>query len=59
MQILEEVTTRYTDRVELVAGLILVLVIMFAPMGFVGGVRILKQKWLGHSAPKVRMEKVS
>lgn len=59
MQILEEVTTRYTDRVELVAGLILILVIMFAPMGFVGGVRILKQKWLAHSAPKVKLEKAS
>ncbi len=59
MQILEEVTTRYTDRVELVAGLILVLVIMFAPMGFMGGVRILKQKWLARSAPKVKMERVS
>ena len=59
MQILEEVTTRYTDRVELVAGLILVLVIMFAPMGFMGGVRMLKQKWLARSAPKAKMEKVS
>ncbi|KPK94746.1 MAG: hypothetical protein AMJ94_01020 [Deltaproteobacteria bacterium SM23_61] len=59
MQILEEVTTRYTDRVELVAGLILILVIMFAPMGFMGGVRILRAKWLAHSAPKVKMEKVS
>jgi branched-chain amino acid transport system permease protein len=59
MQILEEVTTRYTDRVELVAGLILILVIMFAPMGFMGGVTILKQKWLAYSAPKVKMEKVS
>jgi branched-chain amino acid transport system permease protein len=59
MQILEEVTTRYTDRVELVAGLILILVIMFAPMGFMGGVRMLKQKWLAHSASKAKMEKVS
>ena len=39
MQILEELTTRYTDRVELVAGLILILIIMFAPMGFVGFLR--------------------
>jgi len=53
------VTTRYTDRVELVAGLILILVIMFAPMGFVGWMRILKQKWLAHSAPKVKLEKAS
>jgi branched-chain amino acid transport system permease protein len=59
MQILEEVTTRYTDRVELVAGLILILVIMFAPMGFMGGVRVLKQKWLARSAPRVKLEKAS
>jgi len=59
MQILEELTTRYTDRVELVAGLILILVIMFAPMGFVGGVRILKQKWLASSAPGGKLEKAS
>ena len=59
MQILEELTTRYTDRVELVAGLILILVIMFAPMGFVGGFRILKQKWFGHSASGVGLEKAS
>jgi len=59
MQILEEVTTRYTDRVELVAGLILILVIMFAPMGFVGGVRILKQKWLARFASRAQLEKAS
>ncbi len=43
--ILEELTTRYTERVELVFGLVLVLVIMFAPMGFVGVVKIIKDKW--------------
>ncbi|MBW2677616.1 MAG: branched-chain amino acid ABC transporter permease, partial [Deltaproteobacteria bacterium] len=43
--ILEELTTRYTERVELVFGLVLVLVIMFAPMGFVGTVKIIKAKW--------------
>ncbi len=60
MQILDEVTTRYTDRVELVAGLILIGIIMFAPMGFMGGVRILKQKWLAHSAARrVQLEKAS
>ena len=42
--IIEELTSRYTERVELVMGLILILVIMFAPMGFIGLVKILKGK---------------
>ena len=42
--IIEELTSRYTERVELVMGLILILVIMFAPMGFVGLVKFLRQK---------------
>jgi len=59
MQILEEVTTRYTDRVELVAGLILILVIMFAPMGFTGFLRWARQNWLSKPAGKVNLEKAS
>jgi len=59
MQILEEVTTRYTDRVELVAGLILILVIMFAPMGFTGFLGWARQKWLAKPAGKIGMGKIS
>jgi branched-chain amino acid transport system permease protein len=59
MQILEEVTTRYTDRVELVAGLILILVIMFAPMGFTGFLSWARQKWLAKPAGKISMGKIS
>ena len=43
--IIEELTSRYTERVELVMGLILILVILFAPMGFVGFVNLIKQKF--------------
>ena len=46
IQMIEELTTRFTEQVELVVGLILILVIMFAPMGFVGLFRSLKQKWV-------------
>ncbi len=42
--VVEELTSRFTERVELVMGLILILVIMFAPMGFVGLVEIIKEK---------------
>lgn len=52
MQILEELTTRYTDRVELVAGLILILIIMFAPTGFVGFLRWIRQNWFTKTAGK-------
>ncbi|MBM4330843.1 MAG: branched-chain amino acid ABC transporter permease [Deltaproteobacteria bacterium] len=44
-QVIEELTSRYTQRVELVVGLILILVIMFTPMGFVGILNTIKQKW--------------
>jgi branched-chain amino acid transport system permease protein len=59
IQIMEELTTRYTEQVELVVGLILILVIMFAPMGCVGLVRSLKQKWFVNSAPRANLEKAS
>jgi branched-chain amino acid transport system permease protein len=58
-QVLEEVTTRYTDRVELVVGLILILVIMFAPLGFTGLMRFLKQKWTARSAAGGRLARTS
>jgi branched-chain amino acid transport system permease protein len=43
--IIEELTSRYTERVELVMGLILILVIMFVPTGFMGLVNFVKQKF--------------
>jgi branched-chain amino acid transport system permease protein len=43
--LIEEFTIRYTQRVELVAGLILIGVILFFPMGFMGLVAFLKRKW--------------
>jgi len=57
IQIMEELTTRYTEQVELVVGVILILVIMFAPMGCVGLVRSLKQKWFVRSALRANLEK--
>lgn len=43
--LIEELTTRYTERVELVMGLILIGVIMFFPIGFAGLLRLIKEKW--------------
>ncbi|HXX35473.1 MAG TPA: branched-chain amino acid ABC transporter permease [Thermodesulfobacteriota bacterium] len=50
IQVMEELTTRFTEQVELVVGLILILVILFIPMGFMGLIRLLRQKWTVHSA---------
>jgi branched-chain amino acid transport system permease protein len=59
IQIIEELTTRYTEQVELVVGLILILIIMFAPAGLIGLIKSLKQRWFQSSAPRVNLEKVS
>jgi hypothetical protein len=42
-----------------VVGLILILVILFVPMGFVGLVGSLKQKWAARSTPAANLGKVS
>jgi branched-chain amino acid transport system permease protein len=59
IQLLEEMTTRFTEQVELVIGLILILVILFAPMGFVGVVRSLRQRWSEHPALRTNLGKGS
>ena len=43
--ILEEVTTMFTQRVELVNGIVLLLVIMYFPSGFIGLLRLIKTKF--------------
>jgi len=40
-------------------GAILILVVMFMPMGFVGLINMLKLKWQQRSAGKAQMEKAS
>jgi branched-chain amino acid transport system permease protein len=44
-QVIEELATRYTEHVELVIGLLLVVVIIYAPTGVLGVARTLRQKW--------------
>jgi branched-chain amino acid transport system permease protein len=57
--ILEELTSRYTEQVELVMGLILIFVIMYAPMGFLGMVQIVKEKWFGKMSKQAGVEEAS
>jgi len=58
-EILEELTSRYTERVELVMGLILIFVIMYAPLGFMGLVNFVKAKWSSRKALKGMMEETA
>jgi branched-chain amino acid transport system permease protein len=50
--LIEELTTRYTERVQLVEGLILIIVIIFFPGGFVHLLAIIKGKWRGFISGK-------
>lgn len=59
LQIITEITIRYTERVELVDGLILITVILFAPQGIMGGLNYLRQRWFLPSASRGKLEKVS
>jgi branched-chain amino acid transport system permease protein len=55
-QIIEELVLRFTDRVELVIGVTLVLVIMFTPLGFSGFITTLRLKWF--PALRKKLEKI-
>jgi len=59
LQIIEELATRFTEQIELVVGMILILVIVFVPMGAVGLFKILKEKWLARSASGSKLGTVS
>ena len=50
LEVIGEITVRYTERVELVQGGILVLVMMFAPTGLVGFIQSLRLRWAARSA---------
>jgi branched-chain amino acid transport system permease protein len=57
-QIIEELVHRFTDRVELVMGVILIAVIMFAPRGIAGFITMIRLRWQASSAGK-KMEKTT
>ncbi len=56
LSIIDELTSRYTERVDLLTGLILILVIMFAPMGFAGFLEFIKEKWFSRPSDKAVIE---
>jgi len=57
--LLEEVTSRYTERVALVMGLILILVIVFAPFGFLGFLRYVRESVMAKLSWRKGMERAS
>ncbi len=50
-QVVEELVSRYTERVELVMGLVLVGVIIFAPLGLAGMVAKARERWSAARVP--------
>ncbi len=59
VQIIEEIALRITDHVELVNGIIIILVIMFAPTGLYGFFVKFKQRWQKPTTGGAEMEKTS
>lgn len=56
-QLLEELITRFTDRIELVTGITLILVMMFAPRGLAGFFTMVKQRWQARTTMDAKVEK--
>lgn len=59
LTILDELITMYTERVELVTGLVFILVVMFVPAGFTGLLRSIKEKLFMKSSDQGIMEQAS
>jgi branched-chain amino acid transport system permease protein len=53
---LEEITSRFTEQVELVNGLVMILVIIYFPMGFMGLIAKAKEKLLKKKPTQKAME---
>jgi branched-chain amino acid transport system permease protein len=45
LHLLEDLTFRFTERVDLVNGLVFITVVLFAPLGLVGILRGDKERW--------------
>ena len=56
---IDEIILRYTESTELVMGIILVAVVMFMPMGFMGLLSMVKARLQARFAARGKMEKAS
>ncbi|MBW2142354.1 MAG: hypothetical protein JRG97_15025, partial [Deltaproteobacteria bacterium] len=59
LTILDELITMYTERVELVTGIVFILVVMYAPNGFAGLLEYLKERWFTKAPLQDITEKTS
>jgi len=59
LALLEDLTRQYTERVELVNGLVFILAVLYAPMGVVGLLDAAKTKWFSKSVEKANVERLS
>ena len=59
LTIIDEVASAYTEHFELVTGIIFILAVMFAPMGFSGFLSYVKTKWSARSSFQSTAEEVS
>jgi len=59
LALIDEVAEAYTEHFELVTGIIFILVVMFAPMGFAGFINFVKTKWSARSTHQRAAEEVS
>lgn len=55
-EVISEVTSRYTERVELVVGAILILVIMYAPLGVIGLLQAVRARVRARAVPREATE---
>lgn len=58
LHILEDATFRFTERVDMVNGMVFILVVLFAPMGIVGVFSAIKEKCFNRFAKKPVQEKI-
>ena len=56
LHILEDVTFRFTERVDLVTGLVFILVVLFAPMGIAGIFSSIKERFITRTAGQPAVE---
>ncbi|MBW2647479.1 MAG: branched-chain amino acid ABC transporter permease [Deltaproteobacteria bacterium] len=57
--LLEELTSRFTEQVELVQGIVLVVVILYFPKGFIGLVQVIREKLTSRRVTKKVTEEYS
>jgi branched-chain amino acid transport system permease protein len=59
LMFLSQVTVRFTERVDLVSGIVLMLVVIFAPFGITGLFRQVRVKVTAFLSSRKKMEKIS